>query len=265
MTEPVTELTLESPAGLIRVTADCADGKVRGVTFRNVPAFATHLDTAGRGAPPGHGHRRRRLRRDVLRHRLRRGVRAPAHPGRGRRHRPDQRDDQGGRRRAAAGRPPRPARVRRHHHRPAVRPGARPGQQPAERGDRLDREAGLGAAGDLDRRHRPLTVRDRDLGPDGDAPRQGPARVSATRSATRASSGRSSPAASSRRRRSGRTGRSCRASPARPGSPASRATSSTRPTRSPTASRSATSGPRPARARTSGDRAPETADRARDA
>ena len=46
MTEPVTELTLESPAGLIRVTADCADGKVRGVTFRNVPAFATHLDTA---------------------------------------------------------------------------------------------------------------------------------------------------------------------------------------------------------------------------
>jgi proline racemase len=46
MTEPVTDLTLESPAGLIRVTADCLDGKVLGVTFRNVPAFATHLDTA---------------------------------------------------------------------------------------------------------------------------------------------------------------------------------------------------------------------------
>ena len=45
MTEPVTELTLEAPAGLIRVRADCADGKVTGVTFRNVPAFATHLDT----------------------------------------------------------------------------------------------------------------------------------------------------------------------------------------------------------------------------
>ncbi len=44
MTEPVTELTLEAPAGLIRVRADCADGKVTGVTFRNVPAFATHLD-----------------------------------------------------------------------------------------------------------------------------------------------------------------------------------------------------------------------------
>jgi proline racemase len=44
MTEPVTELTLESPAGLIRVRAGCVDGKVTGVTFRNVPAFATHLD-----------------------------------------------------------------------------------------------------------------------------------------------------------------------------------------------------------------------------
>ena len=44
MTEPTTELTLESPAGLIRVLADCADGKVQGVTFQNVPAFATHLD-----------------------------------------------------------------------------------------------------------------------------------------------------------------------------------------------------------------------------
>jgi proline racemase len=29
---------------LIRVRADCVDGKVTGVTFRNVPAFATHLD-----------------------------------------------------------------------------------------------------------------------------------------------------------------------------------------------------------------------------
>ncbi len=43
MVEPVTELTLESPAGLIRVRADCAGGKVTGVTFRNVPSFATHL------------------------------------------------------------------------------------------------------------------------------------------------------------------------------------------------------------------------------
>ena len=46
MTEPSTELTLESPAGLIRVTAECEDGKVHSVTFRNVPAFATHLDAS---------------------------------------------------------------------------------------------------------------------------------------------------------------------------------------------------------------------------
>ena len=44
MHEPVTEMTLESPAGLIRVRAECANGTVRQVTFRNVPAFAVHLD-----------------------------------------------------------------------------------------------------------------------------------------------------------------------------------------------------------------------------
>jgi proline racemase len=43
MREPVTELTLESPAGLVRVRAECANGKVTAVTFRNVPAFAVHL------------------------------------------------------------------------------------------------------------------------------------------------------------------------------------------------------------------------------
>ncbi len=44
MVEPVTELTLETPAGLIHVTAACSHGKVTRVTFRNVPAFALHLD-----------------------------------------------------------------------------------------------------------------------------------------------------------------------------------------------------------------------------
>ncbi|MEZ4860353.1 MAG: proline racemase family protein [Caldilineaceae bacterium] len=46
MQEPVTELVLESPAGLIPVRADCANGKVTRVTFKNVPAFAVHLDAA---------------------------------------------------------------------------------------------------------------------------------------------------------------------------------------------------------------------------
>jgi proline racemase len=42
--EPITELTLESPAGLITVRAEVSHGKVRNVTFENVPAFAVHLD-----------------------------------------------------------------------------------------------------------------------------------------------------------------------------------------------------------------------------
>jgi proline racemase len=44
MREPVTEIVLEAPAGLIRVRADVSNGKVTGVTFRNVPAFAVRLD-----------------------------------------------------------------------------------------------------------------------------------------------------------------------------------------------------------------------------
>jgi proline racemase len=44
MEEPVTTLKLETPAGLIRVDAECRNGKVISVKFLNVPAFATHLD-----------------------------------------------------------------------------------------------------------------------------------------------------------------------------------------------------------------------------
>lgn len=44
VTEPVTHLKLETPAGLIGVDAEVRDGKCKKVTFRNVPAFATHLD-----------------------------------------------------------------------------------------------------------------------------------------------------------------------------------------------------------------------------
>lgn len=44
MVEPVTELTLEAPAGLIRVRAECSGGKVTAVHFANVPSFALHLD-----------------------------------------------------------------------------------------------------------------------------------------------------------------------------------------------------------------------------
>src|SRR3954447_22203483 len=43
--EPSTHLKLETPAGLIGVEAEVRNGKVKKVSFRNVPSFATHLDT----------------------------------------------------------------------------------------------------------------------------------------------------------------------------------------------------------------------------
>ena len=57
MREPVTELTLEAPAGLIRVTAECLDGKVQR---RHVPQRAGLRDPprrGDRGAAPRHGRR----------------------------------------------------------------------------------------------------------------------------------------------------------------------------------------------------------------
>jgi proline racemase len=44
MVEPVTTLTLESPAGLITLTCECRDGKVLSVRFVNQPAFVYELD-----------------------------------------------------------------------------------------------------------------------------------------------------------------------------------------------------------------------------
>lgn len=42
--EPVTALVLETPAGLVNVEVQVERGKVKSVSFENVPAFATHLD-----------------------------------------------------------------------------------------------------------------------------------------------------------------------------------------------------------------------------
>ena len=42
--ESVTKLKLETPAGLVEVEAETNNGKVTRVTFRNVPAFAVHLE-----------------------------------------------------------------------------------------------------------------------------------------------------------------------------------------------------------------------------
>jgi proline racemase len=44
MREPVTELTLEAPAGLVPIVARCRDGRCEAITFHNVPSFASALD-----------------------------------------------------------------------------------------------------------------------------------------------------------------------------------------------------------------------------
>ena len=44
MKEPITELTLETPAGLVYLTCRCEKGKVLQVKFKNVPSFVQVLD-----------------------------------------------------------------------------------------------------------------------------------------------------------------------------------------------------------------------------
>ena len=44
MEEPETQLILEAPGGLVRVRAQCRDGKVECVTITNVPSFAGKID-----------------------------------------------------------------------------------------------------------------------------------------------------------------------------------------------------------------------------
>lgn len=44
MIEPVTDLVLEAPAGLIHIRCTCRNGKVISVEFVNQPAFAYHID-----------------------------------------------------------------------------------------------------------------------------------------------------------------------------------------------------------------------------
>ncbi|WP_170439532.1 trans-3-hydroxy-L-proline dehydratase [Ruegeria arenilitoris] len=43
MTEPETHLTLEAPGGLVRVRAECRDGKAERIFVRNLPSFADRL------------------------------------------------------------------------------------------------------------------------------------------------------------------------------------------------------------------------------
>jgi proline racemase len=54
MTEPTTKLCVDTPAGLVRVEAECGGGKCRRVSFRNVPSFVLHsqktVDVPGLGS-----------------------------------------------------------------------------------------------------------------------------------------------------------------------------------------------------------------------
>ena len=43
MTEPVTEMVLEAPGGLVRVRAECRNGKAERVTVQNLPSFAGEM------------------------------------------------------------------------------------------------------------------------------------------------------------------------------------------------------------------------------
>lgn len=44
MKEPVTEVSLDTAAGLVTVTAECEGGKCKNVEFNNVPSFVLELD-----------------------------------------------------------------------------------------------------------------------------------------------------------------------------------------------------------------------------
>jgi trans-L-3-hydroxyproline dehydratase len=46
MQEPVTEMTIEAPGGLVRVRAECEGGKARRIAVENVPSFAHLLDAS---------------------------------------------------------------------------------------------------------------------------------------------------------------------------------------------------------------------------
>jgi len=43
MVEPVTEMTLEAPGGLVRVRAECSNGKAEKITVQNLPSFAGEI------------------------------------------------------------------------------------------------------------------------------------------------------------------------------------------------------------------------------
>ena len=219
VTEPITELVLEAPAGLIKITAEVRDGRAMSIGFENVPAFALALDqpvevpqvgtvtvdvawggmfyalveaeALGLAITPDEG-------RDIVR--LGEMVKAAA------------------REQIPAVHPDRTQSGGDHDHR-ADRAAHRARRTRQEHGGRLVRGAGLVASRVVHRRAGPIPVRDRHLRPDGGPPRPRASCPSARTTSTRASWARPGPAICCARRRSALSARSFRASPAAPGSP----------------------------------------------
>lgn len=46
MTDPITELSLDTAAGLVTVKAECSNGKCKNIEFENAPAFVHSLDVS---------------------------------------------------------------------------------------------------------------------------------------------------------------------------------------------------------------------------
>ena len=170
--EPVTKLLLESPAGLIPVTAEVVNGKVRRVTFENQPAFAVHLDAVIEVPELG------TVTVDVsyggmfyvIADATQFGLRLTA--GRRPRHRSYRRDDQGRCGGKARGRPPREPRLQRNHHRAAFGASRPPRRDRQECRHRLDRSPRLGQTLVMDGRVGSIALRHRHLRQDGGAARQ---------------------------------------------------------------------------------------------
>ncbi len=177
VTEPVTHLKLETPAGLISVAAEVHHGKVRKVTFRNVPAFATHLDAKVEVRGLG------TVTVDVAYGGMFYVIAeaAPlgffAGPGRSPRDCQSRRNDQS----CDAGAVTRDAsRERgdiRRNDRAAFRSAFASGRAPPQYGRRFDWSAGLVPPGIVDRRARSLSLRDGNVRKNGRTLCQGPARA----------------------------------------------------------------------------------------
>ena len=84
VTEPVTTIRLDTPAGLVVAEVAVEDGAATAVTLRNVPSFAVGLDR--KVEVPGYGEvaLRPRVRRQLLRDRRARRARAAVRPRRAR-------------------------------------------------------------------------------------------------------------------------------------------------------------------------------------